>query len=104
MVLTAEQHLQIATVYEKAAADRMGVPPQQRAAFARKAKWFRTLARIRAKKEAAAAASKEERRREDRPAAASEEQGPSGAGRTVPTARFQTVAERLKRARAVAGA
>lgn len=49
-VLTVEQHLQIATVYEKAAADRMGVPPQQRAAFARKAKWFRTLARIRAKK------------------------------------------------------
>ena len=55
MVLTAEQHLRIALLYEKAAADRLGVPPQQRAAFARKAKWFRMKARIRAKKEAAAA-------------------------------------------------
>src|SRR5262245_41457064 len=55
MVLTAEQHLRIALLYEKAAADRLGVPPQQRAAFARKAKWFRMKARISAKKEAAAA-------------------------------------------------
>ncbi len=54
MVLTAEQNLRIALLYEKAAADRLGVPPQQRAAFARKAKWFRMKARIRAKKEAAA--------------------------------------------------
>jgi hypothetical protein len=38
MVLTVEQRLQIAMVYEKAAADNMSVPPQQRAAFARKAK------------------------------------------------------------------
>jgi hypothetical protein len=55
MVLTAEQHLRIALLYEKAAADRLGVPPQQRVAFARKAKWFRMKARISAKKEAAAA-------------------------------------------------
>ena len=55
MVLTAGQHLRIALLYEKAAADRLGVPPQQRAAFARKAKWFRMKARISAKKEAAAA-------------------------------------------------
>ncbi|MGD9502205.1 MAG: hypothetical protein AB7V40_06930 [Methyloceanibacter sp.] len=55
MVLTAEQNLRIALLYEKAAADQLGVPPQQRAAFARKAKWFRMKARIRAKKEAAAA-------------------------------------------------
>jgi hypothetical protein len=34
--------------YEKAAADEM-VPPPQRAAFARKADWFRMLARIGAK-------------------------------------------------------
>jgi len=53
MALTAEQHSQIATAYEKAAADEM-VPPPQRAAFARKADWFRMLARIGAKKEAAA--------------------------------------------------
>jgi hypothetical protein len=58
MAFTAEQHSQIATVYEKAAADRM-VPPQQRAAFARKAEWFRMLARIGAKKETAAAPKKE---------------------------------------------
>ena len=59
MTLTAEQHSQIATVYDKAAADEM-VPPPQRAAFARKAEWFRMLARIEAKKEARAA-SKEAR-------------------------------------------
>jgi hypothetical protein len=63
MTLTAEQHSQIATVYDKAAADEM-VPPPQRAAFARKAEWFRMLARIEAKK--AAAASKRERPHEAR--------------------------------------
>jgi hypothetical protein len=52
MVLTAEQHSQIATTYEKAAVSD-GVPPQQRAAFARKAKWFRMLAQIGAKKQKA---------------------------------------------------
>jgi hypothetical protein len=41
MALTADQHSQIASVYEKAAADHM-VPLQQRQAFARKASWFRT--------------------------------------------------------------
>ena len=55
MILTAEQNLRIALLYEKAAADRLGVPPQQRTAFARKAKWFRMKARIRAKKEAVSA-------------------------------------------------
>jgi hypothetical protein len=52
MALTADQHSQIAKVYEKAAADHMA-PPQQREAFARKAHWFHMLARIAAKKEAA---------------------------------------------------
>jgi len=66
MALTAEQHSQIATVYDKAAGDEM-VPPPQRAAFARKAEWFRMLARIGAKKEAAA--SKKERPHEARPEA-----------------------------------
>jgi len=55
MVLTAEQNLRIALLYEKAAADRLGVPPPQRTAFARKATWFRMKATIRAKKEAASA-------------------------------------------------
>jgi hypothetical protein len=53
MTLTAEQHSQIAVSYERAAADRM-VPLPQREAFARKASWFRMLARIEAKKQAAA--------------------------------------------------
>jgi hypothetical protein len=103
MVLTAEQHLRIASVYDKAAADKMGIPPQQRAAFARKAKWFRMLARIRAKKEAAAAASKESRLQEARPEAASEKQAPSNGAQT-PKARFGTLAEQLEKARAAAGA
>ena len=58
MVLTAEQHAQIATAYEKAAADPM-MPAPQRAAFVRKAEWFRLLAQIGAKKEAKAASKKE---------------------------------------------
>jgi len=53
MVLTAEQNLRIALLYEKAAADLLGVPPQQWIAFGRKAKWFRMKARIRAKIEEA---------------------------------------------------
>jgi hypothetical protein len=51
MVLTPEQHSQIATAYEKAAADEM-MPRQQREAFARKASWFRMLALIATKKAA----------------------------------------------------
>jgi hypothetical protein len=57
MVLTAEQHSRIAASYERAAADE-SLPTQQRAAFARKADWFRLLARIGAKKEEAVAASR----------------------------------------------
>jgi hypothetical protein len=53
MAFTAEQHSQLATAYEQAAADRM-VPPQQRAAFAQKAHWFRVLARLADKNEQAA--------------------------------------------------
>ena len=57
MVLTPKQLLQIASVYEKAAADKLGVPLPQRAAFARKAQWFLMLARIGVKKSAVSAAS-----------------------------------------------
>jgi len=63
MLLTAEQHCRIATAYENAAAD-MRVPPPHRTAFARKADWFRMLARIRAKRDAAALAFKQETRPE----------------------------------------
>ena len=48
MTFTPEQYWQIAAAYEKAATDYM-VPPQHRKAFARKADWFRMLARIGAK-------------------------------------------------------
>jgi len=79
MALTAEQHSQIATVYENAAADRM-VPPQQQAAFALKANWFRLLARIAAKNEAAAAsraASKEKQPQVCAPRPLQRDDGPS---------------------------
>jgi hypothetical protein len=48
MTLTPDQHSLIASAYEKAASDTM-VPPQLRTAFARKAEWFRMLARLGAK-------------------------------------------------------
>ena len=50
MALTAEQHSQLAAVYEKAAADRM-VSAEQRAVFSRKGHWFRIQARIAEKNE-----------------------------------------------------
>ena len=52
MVLTPEQHAEIAAVYDKCAADHM-VPRPQRAAFARKAEMFRMLARSGAKPKSA---------------------------------------------------
>ena len=51
-MLKAEQLWRVATVYDKVAEDELGVPSPQRAAFARKAKHLRTLARIAAKIEA----------------------------------------------------
>jgi len=53
MSLKAEQHSQIAAAYENAAADG-SLPAQTRAAFARKADWFRLLARVGEKRERAA--------------------------------------------------
>jgi hypothetical protein len=50
MTLTAEQHAQLATTYEKAAADGLAAP-QQQAALLRKANWFRMLARLAEKNE-----------------------------------------------------
>ena len=49
MFLKAEQFWRVATVYDKVAEDKIGVPSPQRAAFARKAKHLRMLARIAAK-------------------------------------------------------
>jgi len=52
MSLTSAQHSQIAAAYERAAQDET-LPPQPRAGFAKKARWFRMLAQIGAAKEAA---------------------------------------------------
>jgi hypothetical protein len=60
MALTPEQNLQIAAAYEKAATDYT-VPPQHRKAFARKAEWFRMLARLGAKQDLLSVPPKEQR-------------------------------------------
>jgi hypothetical protein len=52
MDLTSAQRSQIAVAYERAAQDET-LPPQPRAGFAKKARWFRMLAQIGAAKEAA---------------------------------------------------
>ena len=52
MPLKAEQHSHIAAAYDKAAFD-INLPAHTRAAFARKADWFRLLARVAEKRELA---------------------------------------------------
>jgi hypothetical protein len=53
MALTAEEHVQLAAAYEKAAGDCL-IPLEQQAAFARKANCVRILARLAEKNEQAA--------------------------------------------------
>jgi hypothetical protein len=53
MVRTAAQYAWIAAIYESAAKD-LALPSQPRAAFAKKASWFRMLAQIEAIKAGAA--------------------------------------------------
>jgi hypothetical protein len=53
MVRTALQYARIAAIYERAARD-LAIPSQPRAAFAKKASWFRMLAQIEAIKAGAA--------------------------------------------------
>jgi hypothetical protein len=53
MPLTAEQHSLIAAAYDRAAVD-VSLPAHTRAAFAKKADWFRLLACIGEKRERAA--------------------------------------------------
>ena len=55
MSLSAEQHSLIAAAYDSAAFD-ISLPAHTRAAFAKKADWFRLLARVGKKKEQAALA------------------------------------------------
>ena len=52
MPLNAEQHSHIAAAYDKAAFD-ISLPAHTRAAFARKADWFRLLASVAEKRERA---------------------------------------------------
>jgi len=56
MALTSEQHAEIAASYAKAATD-LFVSPQQRDVFAKKAEFFRLMAKIAAKKSASAQAA-----------------------------------------------
>jgi hypothetical protein len=60
MAFTPEQNLQIAAAYGKAAIDYT-VPPQHRKAFARKAEWFRMVARVAAKQSLRSVPPKEHR-------------------------------------------
>jgi hypothetical protein len=66
MVLKAEQHSQIAAAYETAAADGR-LPAQTRAAFAKKADWFRLLARVEEKRERAARIASEAKQKAQEP-------------------------------------
>jgi hypothetical protein len=85
MVLTATQHAQIAAAYERAAEDE-SLPAQSRAAFAKKASWFRMLAQIGRAKEIGARSS-----------ASCEQKLP----RKPSNIRGQTLTERLSRARPI---
>jgi len=58
MALRPEQQFHIAAAYDKAAFDT-SLPVHTRAAFARKADWFRLLARVGEKKERVAREAKE---------------------------------------------
>ena len=58
MSLSAEQRFRITAAYEKAAADP-SLPAHTRAAFAKKADWFRLLACVGEKKERAAVMASE---------------------------------------------
>jgi hypothetical protein len=101
MRLRAEQQWMIATVYEKAAADTMGVPAPQRSAFARKAKRFRLLARIAAKIEATAVV-KQAPPLKPRQTPATHERWASNL-QCAPKAKYPTLSERLEKARAASG-
>jgi hypothetical protein len=101
MQLTAAQHWLVATAYEKAAADQVGVPGPQRAAFARKAQRFRTLARLAAKIEATTVVKQAPPSKPRQTLAAIERWGSNLECR--PKAKYPTLAERLKVARAARG-
>jgi hypothetical protein len=92
MLLKAEQLWMVATVYDKVAADTISVPSPHRAAFVRKAKRLRMLARLAAKIEATALV---------KPGAAPEVSSRGCFGHLVrhPNVKYKTLAERLETAR-----
>jgi len=98
VILTAEQQWLVATVYEKAAADVVGVPSPQRAAFARKAKRFRLLARLAAKIKATAAVKRPSTQDPHQANGVPRPSTPHYEWR--PKAKCPTLAERLEAARA----
>jgi len=63
MCLTSKQHFQVAAAFEKAAANT-SLPAHTRAAFARKADWFRLLACVGEKKVRAALLASEAKQAE----------------------------------------
>jgi hypothetical protein len=83
MALTAEQHSEIAASYANAAAD-LFVPLEQRAVFARKAEFFRLLAKLAAKKDASGQAAL--RLKEEMAPAESSNTGRSDDGAGLPKA------------------
>ena len=66
MPLKAEQHCHIAAAYDKAAFD-ISLPAHTRVAFARKADWFRLLARVAEKRERATLPSDAARKPQEAP-------------------------------------
>ena len=102
MLLKAEQLWRVATVYDKVAADKMGVPSPQRAAFARKAKRLRMLARIAAKIEAADFVKPTQPLKSRQQGACSTWCASDFGG--SPKVKYKTLAERLETARAAASA
>jgi hypothetical protein len=64
--LKAQQHAQIAAVYAKAATDK-SLPAHTRAAFRKKADWFRLLARVGEKRKRATLIASEAKRKAQEP-------------------------------------
>jgi hypothetical protein len=102
MLLKAEQLWRVATVYDKVAADKIGVPSPQRVAFARKAKHLRMLARIAAKIEAADFVKPAQPLKSRHQGVCSTWCASDFGG--SPKVKYKTLAERLEAARAAASA
>ena len=96
MILSAEQQWRVATVYESAVEDT-SVPPPVRAAFARKARRFRTLAGVAAKIESTTVVKQAPILK---PGQETVPEDSASEPVWKPQAQYQTLAERLEMARA----